>query len=231
MTVERAAAVIVAAGAGRRFGGDKVFAPLGDRPVLAHTVEVFERCAAVAAIVVVLAAENLEHGRALARQRGWAKLAALCAGGLRRQDSVREGIRHLPPCAWTIIHDGVRPFVSEHMIEEGLVTARRVGAAVAAVPVKDTVKAVAADGLVERTPDRSRLWLAQTPQVFRHDLLVAAHADGGEDAPDDAALLERRGVPVAVYPGSYDNLKITTPEDLALAECILRRIRSDACTT
>ena len=121
------------------------------------------------------------------------------------------------------MHDGVRPFVSERMIEEGLAAAQRTGAATAAVPAKDTIKVVGADGLIERTPDRARLWLAQTPQVFRRDLLVAAYAESAEEATDDAALLERRGLPVAVYPGSYENIKITMPEDLALAECLLGR--------
>jgi 2-C-methyl-D-erythritol 4-phosphate cytidylyltransferase len=223
LTGERVGAIIVAAGAGERFGGDKVFAPLGDRPVLAHAVAAFERCAPVAEIVVVLGEANVERGRALARAMGWVKTVALCTGGARRQDSVREGLKRLSTCAWTVIHDGARPLVTAEMIERGLAAARRTGAATAAVPVKDTIKVVGPDGLVVETPDRAALWQAQTPQVFRHDFLLAAYRETAPTVTDDAALLERRGIAVAVFAGAYENVKITTHEDLALAACLLRQ--------
>jgi 2-C-methyl-D-erythritol 4-phosphate cytidylyltransferase len=127
-----------------------------------------------------------------------------------------------------LIHDGVRPFVDSSLIAAGLEAARQYGAAVAAVPVKDTIKVVNADRLVRNTPQRDLLWAAQTPQVFRIDVIQAAYRDAFGDVTDDAMLLERLGQPVKVYQGSYDNIKITTPEDLEMAECILRRRSAEA---
>lgn len=227
MIAGRAGAIIVAAGAGVRFGADKVFATLGNRPVIAHSIEAFERCSSIATIALVLAPENVEGGRSLACASGWTKVSC-CAGGARRQDSVRQGLVNLQGCALVAIHDGVRPFVTIEMIERGLAEAATVGAAVAAVRVKDTVKVVDANGRIQSTPDRNQLWLAQTPQVFRYDTIMSAHQAALEEASDDAVLIERLGLPVAVYPGSHENLKITTPEDLLLAECLLERRQRDS---
>jgi 2-C-methyl-D-erythritol 4-phosphate cytidylyltransferase len=136
---------------------------------------------------------------------------------------VREGLLRLSDCAWVIVHDGARPFVHPSLIEDGLAAARQTGAAIAAMPVRDTIKLVGAAGLVEQTLDRSRLWQVQTPQVFRFDRLLSAHLATDVEVTDDAALLERQGWPIAVFPDSYDNIKITTTDDLTLAECLLRR--------
>jgi 2-C-methyl-D-erythritol 4-phosphate cytidylyltransferase len=127
---------------------------------------------------------------------------------------------------WVAIHDAARPFVTVDLLERGARVAREIGAAVAAVPVKDTIKVVASAPLIESTPPRARLWAAQTPQIFQWEQLrEAIVAHGSCDATDEAELLERAGLPVAVFPGSYENLKITTPEDLQLARAIARQRR------
>ncbi|MDP2660487.1 MAG: 2-C-methyl-D-erythritol 4-phosphate cytidylyltransferase [Dehalococcoidia bacterium] len=220
----RVGSVIVAAGSGERMGGaDKLFAPLAGEPVLAHTLRAFHACGAIDEIVLVLSPKNLAQGRLLVEQRGWWKVNEICLGGAERQDSVREGLARLKGCEWVVIHDGARPLVSQQLIICGLEEARDCGAAIAAVPVKDTLKVVGPRLEVERTPDRSSLWAVQTPQVFRYDLIWDAYTRSQAPAPDDAVLVERLGHKVKVYMGSYDNLKITTQEDLAIAETLLQR--------
>ncbi len=208
---------------------DKLFATIGGRPLLAHTLARFQESPLVERIVLVLAAANLERGRALAEEEGIDKLTATCEGGPRRQDSVQLGLEALGPCEWVLVHDGARPLVTTELIERGLEAARETGAAVPAVPLADTVKLAAADGTVERTLDRARLFAAQTPQVFRYDLLLRAHREVTADPStslrtgftDDAAMLEALGLPVKLYEGSPANIKVTTPEDLRLAEALL----------
>lgn len=214
-------AVIVAAGAGRRFGGDKVFADLLGRPVLAWTVAAFESTPEVDIIVVVLSPENLGRGQALAQAHGWRKVRHLCPGGPRRQDSVRAGLAALSGTEWVVVHDGVRPCVTPQIIRAGLAAARQTGAAIAALPVIETLKRVDAQGRVLATVPRAGLWTAQTPQVFRTALLVRAHREVTAEVTDDSAMVEALGHPVVVYPGSPANIKITIEEDLALAAAIL----------
>jgi len=216
-------AIIVAAGRSTRMNGtDKMFAPVLGRPLLAHTMAVFEHCRAVGHIALVVAEESLEQARSLVREEGWRKLSIICPGGARRQDSVKRGLQGLPPCEWVVVHDGARPCVESRTIEQGLEAARRAGAAIAAVPVTDTVKRVDAEQRVTETLDRSVLWAAQTPQVFRRDLLTRAHIEVDGEATDDAALVERLGHAVVVYMGSYRNIKVTTAADLVLAAAYLR---------
>jgi 2-C-methyl-D-erythritol 4-phosphate cytidylyltransferase len=203
-------------------GPDKLFSPLGGRPLLARTLAAFQDCSAIDRVVLVLAAESLAQGLTLAEEEGFSKVRTVCPGGRRRQDSVREGLEVLGSCAWVVIHDGARPLVTARLIEEGLAAAQETGAAVCALPAQDTVKRVDAQGRVVRTLDRRRLWLIQTPQVFRYDILRQAHKRSRRPATDDAALVERLGHRVQVYPGSPRNLKVTTPEDLALAEALLK---------
>ncbi len=221
---ERVTAIIVAAGAGVRMGGvDKLFAELGGLPLLARTILAFEGCPRVDEIILVSSEANLDRCWKLVRSQDFRKVTELVPGGARRQDSVLEGLKLVKDCPWVIIHDGVRPFVDSALIVAGLDAAKEYGAAVAAVPVKDTIKVVNSERLVRNTPGRDSLWSAQTPQVFRTDLISDAYRDAYGDVTDDASLLERSGHPVKVYPGSYENIKITTPEDLDIAECILRR--------
>lgn len=224
MAHEKIGAVIAAAGRGERMrGGDKLFAEIGGRPLIAGTLDAFQRCDAVGDIVLVLSRENMDRGKRLAEGGFWPKLKVICEGGARRQDSVREGLRRLPECQWVIIHDGARPLVTPELIWRGIAEARLTGAAVAAVPVKDTIKRTSPDGMVLDTPARDGLWAVQTPQVFRYDLIVRAHETITEDVTDDASMVERLGIRVKVFTGDYRNIKITTPEDLELVEWLLER--------
>jgi 2-C-methyl-D-erythritol 4-phosphate cytidylyltransferase len=222
-------AIIVAAGTSSRMEGvDKVFAELNGETVLARVLAVFHDCSLIDKIVVVLATKNLERGRRLVRERDWSKVVAVCSGGSKRQDSVREGLRRLTNCDWVVIHDGARPCVNADLIQRGLLAAQETGAAVAAVPVKDTIKIVSRRRLVQQTPARSNMWIAQTPQIFRSDLVNKAYLQADDKATDDATLVEQLGHKVEVYMGSYRNMKVTTPEDLAVAEVLLRNGRKSS---
>jgi 2-C-methyl-D-erythritol 4-phosphate cytidylyltransferase len=215
-------AVIVGAGSSRRMGRDKVFMRLKGKPLLAWSVDICQGCRLIDRIVVVLNETRLDEGRKLAKSRRWSKVE-VCAGGRRRQDSVRQGLNELEDCDWVIIHDGARPFLTEDLIGDGLEAARTTGAAVAAVPIKDTVKTGNSDMMVGKTLNRQELWAVQTPQVFRFAIITEAHEKGTEEVTDDASMVESLGRKVKLYMGSYDNIKITTPQDLALAELIAGR--------
>ena len=136
---------------------------------------------------------------------------------------MRAGLEALGPCEWVVVHDGARPLVTRELIDKGLAAARETGAATCAVPLHDSIKLVNDKGLVEKSLDRRRLWQVQTPQVFRYDLLMEAHRAAAKQPPasDDAALVERLGYPVKVFMGSYHNIKVTTPDDLVLAQILL----------
>ena len=220
-----AGAVIVAAGRSSRMGGvDKTFAPLLGAPLIAHTVERFEAHPGIGEIALVLAGESVARGRELASSRGWRKVTQVCAGGERRQDSVYNGLTALSPCDLVMVHDGARPCLDDATLERGIEAAIEHGAAVAGMPVKDTIKRVSPGLLVEETPERARLWQAQTPQVFRYGLLLEAHRLCGADVTDDAAMVESLGHPVRMFEGAYENIKVTTAGDLAIAEAFLRDI-------
>src|SRR5437870_2120366 len=160
---EKLGAIIVAAGSGTRMGGiDKLFTEVAGRPLLAYAIAPFQRSALVDRIVLVLAGDNLEHGRSLVAEQRFEKVASVCAGGPRRQDSGRPGLEALGECDYVAVHDGGRPLVAETLIERGLRAAREKGAAAPAIPIADTVKEAGGDGVVLRTLDRSRLWAVQT---------------------------------------------------------------------
>ncbi len=224
MTGQKTAAIIVAAGRGERMGGvDKVFAPLAGKPVLARAVDAFQQCPSVDRIVVVLAEHNLKRGRELVEKEGWSKVSDVCPGGGERQQSVAAGLNRLKDCRWVVIHDGARPLVTVAIIESGLEAAKETGAAVAAVPVTDTIKLASEEDFILGTPPRQRLWAVQTPQVFRFDIITEGHRRAEGMATDDSSLVERLGGRVKLYMGSYDNIKITTANGLALAEVLLKR--------
>ncbi len=221
---QKAGAVIVAAGSSRRMGGvDKVFAPLGGKPILARVVDVFQRCNSIDQIVVVVSKQNLKGCRQLVAGQGWSKVTGVCPGGRRRQDSVAAGLSQLSNCEWAVIHDGARPLVTVGLIENGLAEARETGAAVAAVPVTDTIKMAGDDRIVHHTPPRQNLWAVQTPQVFRFNIIDKAYRQAQGEVTDDASLAEQSGYKVKLYMGAYDNIKITTPDDLALAELLWQK--------
>ncbi len=219
----RVGAILVAAGASRRMGGrDKVFLPLLGKPLIGYTLQAFHASPLVDAIVLVLSQHNVADGRRLVQQAGFHKVRDICTGGQRRQDSVRCGLERLADMHWVLVHDGARPCVDASLIERGLRHAAETGAATAAVPVKDTIKLAGADMLVDRTLPRDQLWAVQTPQVFLKSLLMEAHQRVVEDVTDDASMVERMGGKVRLFMGSYENIKVTTPEDIAIAEALLR---------
>ena len=217
----RIGVILVGAGESRRMEGiDKVFATLRGRPVLDYSLGVMASVPEVADGVIVVSGHNVEQAQYVLMRRGWSVGWSICTGGARRQDSVQRGLERIPNAQWVVIHDVARPCVDRAMVYRGLEAARETGAAIAAVPVTDTIKVV--DGArVAETPDRSRLWAVQTPQVFRRDLLEAAFAQVSGDVTDEATMLERMGHTVNVFPGDYGNVKVTTPQDLAVAEAIL----------
>ncbi len=215
--------IVVAAGSSNRMGGvDKIMAPLCGKPLVTHSLDAFETSPLVARVVLVGPHERIDAHRALVLERGYCKVQVV-AGGERRQDSVRCGLDALGAVEWTIVHDGARPCIDTLMIEAGLRAAEATGAAAPALPLSDTVKEVDDSGMVVRTLERDRLRAAQTPQVFRTALLLQAHEQVREDVTDDAAMIEMTGGPVGLFQGSSENLKVTTPLDLEIAEAILRR--------
>jgi 2-C-methyl-D-erythritol 4-phosphate cytidylyltransferase len=216
---QKVGAIIAAAGESRRMGGiDKVLAPLGEKPALARVLHAFDSCNSIDQIVVVVNKKSLERCRQLIAEEGLSKPIEVCAGGKRRQDSVAAGLAKLKDCDWVVIHDGARPLVTKDLIRRGLEAARETGAAVAAVPVTDTIKVAGDDKIVHQTPPRQNLWAVQTPQVFRYGLISEAYKKAEDEVTDDASLVEQLGYKVKLYMGAYDNIKITTPDDLLIAE-------------
>jgi 2-C-methyl-D-erythritol 4-phosphate cytidylyltransferase len=223
-------ALIPAAGMGKRMGAgsNKQYLLMGGMPILAHTLRVFEEAPFVDGIFVVSPEQEIPFCRSEVVERyGFTKVRAIVAGGAERQHSVLNGLNAMQgvePDDLVLIHDGVRPFVTADIIKKAAETAHEFGGAVVAVPVKDTVK-VARSGVIAETPPREQLWLAQTPQAFRFGLIHAAHLRAQAEGflgTDDASLLEREGWPLRVVMGDYRNIKITTPEDMALAEAFLK---------
>ena len=220
----RVGAIIVAAGLSQRMGGvDKTVALLEGKPVLARVVDTFQECSLISRIVIVLGEPNLERGKQLAVDYGWSKVTEVCLGGRRRQDSVAAGLSWLKDCNWVVIHDGARPLITNDLISRGLTEAEETGAAAAAVPVTDTIKVTTGDMLVKDTLSRGDLWAVQTPQVFRFDIIAEAYQRAKGEVTDDASLVEQLGYRVKLYRGSYDNIKITTPDNLALAEVLWQK--------
>lgn len=218
-------AVIVAAGSARRMGGiDKVLAPLGELPVLVHTLYAFQDCPAFDEVVVVTREDLLIEVGQLCREYNLNKVTKVVVGGAERILSVQAGLREVRPDAALIaIHDGARPLVPQAVLEEAVAKAGVTGAAVPAIPVTDTIKR-GENGLTVDTVDRSSLWAVQTPQVFEAGLIRAAlekAVEDGENLTDDCAAVERLGMKVSLTAGSRENIKITTPFDLLLGEAIL----------
>jgi 2-C-methyl-D-erythritol 4-phosphate cytidylyltransferase len=218
---EKVAAIIAAAGDSQRMGGvDKMFAPIAGRPVLARVIDTFQKCKSIDQIIIVINPKNIDQCRRLVALEGWPKVKDICPGGKQRQESVAEGLKRLKYGEWVVIHDGARPLVTTDLIEKGLEAAEETGAAVAAVPVTDTIKVVGAGDIVRQTLPRQNLRAVQTPQVFRIDVIQNTYRHVFGDVTDDASLVERAGYTVKLYPGSYDNIKITSPADLAMAEAL-----------
>lgn len=222
-------AVIPAAGQGVRFGGDtrKQFLSLQDKPILLHTLEAFEASPLVSGVVLVAPESDQVFLKELLVGTKITKVSAIVPGGPTRQDSVKNGLSALPVCDMVLVHDGVRPLVSVDLMARTIQAAEACGAAVPGLPVRETTKQVDLQGMVVQTMDRAQLWSIQTPQAFRYEVLQRAFAQAGKDkfyGTDEAMLVERLGLPVKVVMGEPWNLKITTAEDLMIAETFLRRV-------
>lgn len=225
--------IIVAAGKGSRMGTaeSKQYLQLGHKPILVHTLQLFQNIHEVDEIILVVGGTDVDRCRGFVQDYALSKVSHVLAGGAERQDSVRRGLDSLQrDTTWVLVHDGVRPFVKKEHVFDCLVKAQEQDAAVLAVPVKDTIKIVDTEKRIQSTPDRRSLWAIQTPQAFRLSLLQEAHGRALQDnfmGTDDAMLVERIGTTVHVVEGDYYNIKITTPEDLPWAEWILHNVRGE----
>ena len=229
MKKERCTAIVLAAGQGKRMhtSVQKQFLTLHGYPVLYHSLKVFEE-SPVDEIVLVAEAGELDYcRREIVEKYGFHKVTYIVAGGKERYHSVYEGLKAAKGADYVLIHDGARPFVNEAIIARTLAGARECGACVAGMPVKDTIKLVGADGFATETPERSLVWMIQTPQTFSYELIYGAYRELIEsekngyavNVTDDAMVLETmRKCHAKLAEGSYENIKITTPSDLQIAE-------------
>ncbi|NGZ94806.1 MAG: 2-C-methyl-D-erythritol 4-phosphate cytidylyltransferase [Nitrospira sp. WS110] len=224
----RTVALVPAAGRGLRMGGSvpKQFLSLGHQPLILHSLRVLQASPVIQEIILAVPQGDMDYClKEIVAKHHFTKVTKVVPGGAERQDSVRHALEAVQDeVDVVLIHDAVRPFLTERMVEEVVSMARAKGAAIIALPMKDTVKQVGTDHVIERTVDRTGLWLAQTPQAFRRDWLLSAHrkAHGeGVRATDDAYLMEWCGYSVSVVEGSGENIKVTRPEDLVIGEAIL----------
>jgi 2-C-methyl-D-erythritol 4-phosphate cytidylyltransferase len=223
-------AIIPAAGSGSRFGGQtpKQFIEIAGAPIIVHTLKRFDECEEIGAIIVALRRGEIDRFELSLIDHKIRKPVRPVVGGAERSDSILnalEAAKEFQP-EIAVVHDAVRPFVTPERISAVIARAREIGAAILALPATDTIKEVE-DGMIQRTLDRRRIWRAQTPQAFRYDLLMRANEEAraaslpSAMATDDSFLVERLGAPVAIVEGMANNIKITTLEDLALAEKFL----------
>lgn len=221
--------IIAAAGMSNRMGSkvNKQFLAIDNKPILAHSIEKYEKCKYIDEIIVVTKEEEVEYCRKeIVKKYRFKKVANIVKGGKERQDSIYNGLLALNERTDIVLsHDGARPFVKVETIEAGIKGVIEHGACVIGVPVKDTIKVIDNEEKVHHTPKRSLLWAAQTPQCFWADLLKKGYemaAKEGILGTDDSSLVERTGHKIKMIMGSYDNIKITTPEDLIIAESLLK---------
>lgn len=214
--------IILAAGMSSRMKGtNKQLLSLGGIPVIIRSALNFERCKEVSGIIIAARGEDIKVIEELCVQYNVSKLKAVCEGGQNRAESAMKAYSLVGKCDVVAVHDGARPFATPELIANVIRDAYESGGAIAAVPVKDTIKLVK-DGFICDTPDRNELYAAQTPQAFRKEIYEEMLKVGG-DVTDDSQLMERLGKKVRITSGSYDNIKITTPEDIALGEAIIKR--------
>ena len=220
-------AIIVAAGSSQRMGFDKLFALLGDKPVVAHTIAAFEGTECVAEIILVARAERVAEVEQLVRENTFRKVAHVIPGGEQRQDSVRCGLdRVRADLGYVAVHDAARPLITSQQIESVFAAAREHGAAALAEPVTDTIKRADENRLVTESVSREGLFGMQTPQIFERSLLVAAYADVAAKqmtVTDEVSAVELHGAKVVLVPTDDWNVKITYPRDLLLAQSALSR--------
>jgi len=222
-------AIVPCAGKSERMGEKKEFLLLGDKPILAHTLSPLENHSQISEIILVVDEKSIEHcQKEIIEKYDFGKVKEVVVGGERRQDSVYNGLKKVTSaCDIVLIQDGARPFLTKDLITRSIEGAKEMGGATVAIPAIDTIKFVRDDkDIVIETLQREYLWMAQTPQTFRYELILKAYEKAEEEnfkGTDDASLVERMNQPVKIIRGSYDNIKITTPEDLILAEAILAK--------
>jgi len=216
-------AIIPAAGTGSRYGKDKnkLFEEISGIPVIAKTLKTISEVDEINEIIVCTSPEMIDDIKGIVDFYNIQKISKIIRGGATRQESVYNGLKHCINTDYALIHDGARPFITTDIIKKAIDKALATGAAIVAVPSKDTIKEVNENFEIVKTPDRSRLWNVQTPQVFRYDDIISAHKKyAGMDFTDDSALIEQTGLKVYVVKGSYGNIKITTPEDIKIANAL-----------
>lgn len=226
-------AIIAAAGTGSRMkaGINKQFIPIMGRPMLSYTLEAFQRSAYIDSIILVAGKEELSYCKKhIIDVFGITKADKLVEGGSIRQESIYKGLMEVPAdCEIVLVHDGARPVVRQELIKKCVEGAGLYGAVSSGMPIKETVKIIGEDNYVEYTPKRDNVWVTQTPQAFRRELLLKAHDNAvkqGITGTDDAFLVELIGHKVKMLEAYYENIKVTTPEDLITAETILKGIGS-----
>ena len=208
----------------------KQYLTLGGVPLLVLSLKVLQRIESIREIILSVPESDRDYcWREIVNPFGLGKVTHIVAGGQRRQDSVRNGLFAISdPPDLVLVHDGVRPFIQEDIVKNGIARAEQTGAVVVAMPIHDTVKRVDAQRRIQETLNREGLWQIQTPQIFRYDWLIEAHQHALQenwDVTDDAALIERKGYPVSVVEGSCMNIKITRPDDLVFGEAIFNSVQ------
>ncbi|MGB2630785.1 MAG: 2-C-methyl-D-erythritol 4-phosphate cytidylyltransferase [Candidatus Omnitrophota bacterium] len=223
----RVRAIIPSAGSGRRMSNkrdDKPFLELKNRPLIFYALSSLEKSGLIDDVILVVKEKYIREAQQAVDKYGLKKVTGIVPGGATRTKSVVNGLKKIKAADDDIIliHDGARPFLTEKSIRSVVEEARRSGAAILGIPCTSTVKKVANGGIIEGTVDRSALWEAQTPQAFRYGIIRKAYERFEEsDATDDSSFVERLGAEVRIVPGDKKNIKVTVPEDLALAEAIL----------
>jgi len=220
-------AILLAAGSGKRLKMPmpKPLVKAGSQPIIIHSLKALDRHPAINEIIIVASITNRKAIAAAIKKHSFKKIKAICFGGRRRQDSVRNGLKEVSLASrWILIHDSARPFIGRKFISEVISAAKKTGAAIIGVPVKSTIKSVKTESFVDKTISRSNLWEIQTPQVFKKELIADAYRKYSKgNVTDDASLVEKSGRAVKVVMGSYKNIKITTREDLLFAGFIAER--------
>ena len=222
--------IMPSAGIGKRMQSDisKQYIEMDGKPILAHTIDRFNRCKYIDEIILVVKEDDVDYCiNEIVEKYEFSKVKEIVVGGTERYNSVYNGLCEVnKKCDIVLIHDGVRPFIDEKNIVDGIENVIKFGACAIGVPVKDTIKVVNESGDIVDTPNRSRLWAVQTPQCFRYDIIYKAHNEYNENygnITDDSMLVEKLGHKVKMIKGSYNNIKITTPEDLEFAKVILNQ--------
>ena len=229
---EKITAIVLAAGQGKRMHSkiQKQFLEIQDHPVLYYSLKCFQDSPLIQDIVLVTGEDMISYcKREIVERYQFTKVTEVIAGGKERYDSVYRGLLACKDCEYVFIHDGARPFITEEILERGMFGVQETGACVVGMPSKDTVKISDEADFVKETPDRSRVWTVQTPQIFSYELIRRAHESIRKKdmttITDDAMVVEQEsGIKVRLVEGSYQNIKITTPEDLDIAEVFLKKI-------